>query len=222
MSTNWGAGPGADPNDMRDPVTGRLPEPGQGQYPNPYQPPGQPQYSGPSQPAYPPPPPPASRRRGGFVGLAVLLVVAVAIGGFFLFRDRLSNEVGSLEPGQCFDRPAEGQSTVTDVQRQPCNEPHDAEVFANVTHTAAAGAPYPATTEFDDLAGDECIPALQTYTGLSLAELVAMDLNFGYFYPTSDGWGHGDRVVTCYTGPTDGSKTTGSLRNTGAGASASP
>lgn len=214
--------PGADPGEMRDPVTGRLPEPDQGQYPNPYQPSGPPQYSGPMQPAYPAVPP-NSNRRGGFIRLAILLAIVVAIvGGFFLFRDRLSNDVSSLQPGECFDRPAEGQTTVTDVQRQPCNEPHDSEVFASVSHTAAPGASYPPITEFDDLAGEECIPALQSYTGLSLLELVGMGLDFGYFYPATDGWSGGDRVVTCYTGKTDGSKTTGSLRNASSGATATP
>jgi hypothetical protein len=153
----------------------------------------------------------------------IVIAIAVAIGvGFVLFRDRLSNDVASLQPGECFDEPAAGDTAVTDVQRQPCNEAHDAEVFANVTHTAAAGATYPIALEFGDLAQDECVPRLVTYSGLTIEQLQARGVIYGYFYPTRDGWGSGDRVVMCYIINENDSKLTGSLRNVGSGASATP
>jgi len=203
--------PGGDP--------GQTPTTPPVQYP-PYQPPpeygGPPsQYGGPTQPSYPAEPPKKSRR-GELVRLGVLLAIVVVIGvGFFLFRDRLSNDAASLQPGECFDQPAAGTTLVTDVQRQPCNEPHDAEVFANISHTAAPAASYPPATEFDDIAGDECVPMIQTYTGLSVAQLIERKLDLSYFYPTPDGWRGGDRVVTCYARSSDDSKLTAPIRNLG-------
>ena len=127
MSSGWGNYP-SEP--------GYQPAPGQPAYPAP---PGQPGYPPPpGQAPYPAPPPP-SKRPGWLVPAIIGIIAVVVVGGFFLFRDRISNDVASLEPGQCFDTPTDDQSEVSDVQRQPCNEPHDAEVFANFVHPAPAG-----------------------------------------------------------------------------------
>ena len=176
-------------------------------------------YTGPTQPTYPTAPPPS--KRGQYIRYGILAIIAIAvIGGFFLFRDRLSNDVTSLAAGECFDQPDE--TTVTDVQRQPCNEAHDAEVIINVNHTAASGATYPGASEFADLAQDECTPAYEAYTGLSIAQIFAAGFDYNYFYPTSSGWGDGDRVVTCFAVKGDQSKMTTSVRNMGTGASPAP
>jgi putative regulator of septum formation len=199
---------------------------------NPDMPSGLPPYTpqGPTQPSpewptqTPPPynaPQKPPSRRGSRIRLAILLIIVAVIGvGFVLLRDRFSNDVTSLQPGECFDLPTE--TTVTDVQRQPCNEPHDAEVFANVTHTAAADGTYPLSTEFGDLADDECEPQLSTYSGLTTEQLDTRGTFYGYFYPTREGWGKGDRVVTCYVIKVDHTKMTGSIRNAASGASATP
>jgi hypothetical protein len=200
---------------------GPGPAAGQGPYPPPV--PDQPTpgyYTGPTQPTYPQQPPKSNR--GQYLRLGILAVLAVVIiGGFIFFRDRLSNDVTSLQPGECFDQPTE--TTVTDVQRQPCNEPHDAEVFVNVSHTAAAGAPYPGSSEFADLAQDECIPVYETYTGMSIAQIFDAGFDYSYFYPTSEGWtDSNDRSVTCFAVRANNSKMTGTVRNVGTGASPSP
>jgi hypothetical protein len=197
------------------------------QYPPQYPPqgPSQPSPEWPTQPSpewptqapppYSPPPKPPSALRSR-IGLVVLLLIVAVIGvAFFVFRDRIGNDVSSLQPGECFDLPDE--TTVSDVQRQPCNEPHDAEVFANVTHTAATDAAYPLTpsTEFGDLADDECVPQLLTYSGLTTDQLGTRGVFYGFFYPTREGWGKGDRVVTCYAINVDHSKLTGTIRGAG-------
>lgn len=198
--------PGADPGQTQSWDPGQAPS---------FQQPQPPGYGGPTQPSYPAPPPPKSRR-GELIRLGVILAIAIAIGvGFFLFRDRLSNDAASLQPGECFDQPATATTLVTDVQRQPCNEPHDAEVVANITHPGAPTASYPPSTVFDDLAGDECIRSIQSYSGLTIDQLIVRNLDLSYFYPAPDGWSSGDRIVTCYARSSDRSKLTTSIRGSG-------
>ncbi len=99
-----------------------------------------------------PPPPPAKPKSGlrRLLPLIVLLIIgAVVVGGFVLFRDRAPNDVTSLALGECFDEPTV-EAEISEVQRQPCNEAHDAEVIAVLTHPAPAGEPYPVVSGFDD------------------------------------------------------------------------
>ncbi len=199
--------PGADQGQNSSPDPGQAP---------PYQP-LPPDYGGPAQSAYPPAPPPKSGR-GGIVRLGILLVIVVVIvGGFILFRDRISNEVTSLQVGECFDRPAAGVTEVTDVQRQPCNEPHDAEVIAVLVHTAAPSAAYPVLSGFTDFIEEKCVPVFDSYTGRSFA--TNTELRLGWFEPTLSGWAGGDRGFSCHVSREDGAKITGSLR---AGSQATP
>jgi hypothetical protein len=148
------------------------------------------------------------------LGFGVLLLIIVVIGGgFWLFRDRLTSSADDLRVGDCIDEPA-GTTDIKEVQHQPCSDAHDGEVFAVVTHTAAMGTAYPPESEFRDLANDECLPALQTYTGMDLMTFVNAGYDFSAFYPSPEGWNDGSRDVTCYlvkaTPP--GGKITGSLK----------
>jgi len=173
------------------------------------------------QPSYPPPAAPRSRRGSSLIGFGVLLLIIVVIGGgIYLFRDRLTSSADELRVGDCIDEPA-GTADIKEVQHQPCSDPHDGEVFAVVTHTAPMGTAYPAESEFRDLANDECLPALQTYTGMDLATVVTQGYDFSAFYPSPEGWDGGSRDVTCYIVKADppGGKITGSLK---VGAAASP
>jgi Septum formation len=194
------------------PPSGQPPSPGPVGYPYPQQPPAGPPsyYPQPGQPGYQAPPP----KRGGHTGLiafgVLLLIIAVLGGGFWLFRDRLSGGVGDLQVGDCIDEPS-ATETITDVQHQPCSDPHDGEVFLLITDPTSSDASYPATTHFLQLAGDQCIPAASTYLGESLSSRSELDI--GYFYPTADSWGSGDRGITCYLYMVDGSKMTGSVRS---------
>src|SRR5689334_11638853 len=94
---------------------------------------------------YTPPPPPAPNkgRRTGIIILVVLgLIVAVGLGYIVLNRDKLTGGVDALQVGDCIDEPADAQ-TITEVQHQPCNTPHDGEVFAVLTNPAGPDEPYP-------------------------------------------------------------------------------
>jgi hypothetical protein len=199
-----------------DPVTGRPIEPIAS---GPMQPmPDQ----GPAQPWNQPVPPAAQPKKTQWLRIAILVaIVALIGGGLYVFRDRLSTGVADLGVGDCIDEPSTTDA-ISDVQRQPCNEPHDGEIFATVQHDGASGDPYPPSTEFDDLVSDECVPQLQAYTGRSVNEVVASGLDFSYLYPTSTSWSNGDRGVTCYITKADNSKLIGSIRTSGAPSPAAP
>jgi len=177
--------------------------------PAPYQEPNPNEYAAPNQVPYQGAPPPAKRRSGAIGTVIVLLIVALAVGAFFLFRDRLGNEVTSLQVGECFDLP-QGQTEVDDVQRQPCNEAHDAEVIAVLVHPAPATEAFPVVSGFNDFVEEKCVPVFETYTGRTLA--TETELNLGWFQPTLSGWGGGDRGFSCYLTRVDDAKLTSSLK----------
>lgn len=159
----------------------------------------------------PPPPPPA--KKTNWVAIAVLIGLVVVIGGgFFLFRDRLSSNVAELAAGDCFDEPTAAAS-ITDVQHQPCNSPHFGEVFAVLTHPAAAGEAYPVVSGFDDYILENCVPVFETYTGREAD--TESELNLGWFQPTLTGWGEGDRGFTCYVSRLDDVPLNASIKNIG-------
>lgn len=115
----------------------------------------------------------------------------------------LPGSVADLNVGDCFDEPA-AEGDVTDVQHQPCDQPHDAEVFLVLQHPAPATEAYPVVSGFDDYVGESCIPAFLAYTGRDFNSQTEFDL--GYFRPTLTGWGDGDREFTCYISRSDGAK----------------
>ena len=182
-----------------------MPEgPGQPGYP----PPGQqesPQTEAPPQgytpQAYTPQPayaPPAKRSRAGALIVGAIAVILIAVvAGFFLFQDRLSGAAAELAAGACIDLPGE-QGSFTDVQRQPCDQAHDAEVFIVLTHPAPPGEAYPVVSGFDDYIEQECVPAFESYTGRT--------------YPN-------DRGFTCHASRIDTAKLTSGVRAAGAPAS---
>jgi len=188
-----------------------YPPPGPTSYPSgpPLPPPGPTGYA-------PVPPPPARRNRGNLLGLGILVVIIVVIGGgLWLFRDRLSGSVTELAVGDCIDRPPT-DSTITEVQHQPCSGPHDGEVFAVLIHPAPDGEAYPVVSGFDDYVEQNCIPAWEAYTARSWATDTELSLN--YIHPTLSSWADGGRNITCYTMRVDDAKLNGSVRGVGASA----
>lgn len=138
-----------------------------------------------------------------------IVMVALALTGTLAACDRITGSAADLQVGECFDQPAETDE-VSDVQRQPCNEAHDAEVFLVVDHPAGEGETYPISLTVSDFVDEQCTPAFATYTGQDLA--TSDDLDFNYFYPTREGWNDGDREFTCFVVRTDDAKMTSSVR----------
>lgn len=140
-----------------------------------------------------------------------IAILAVILGGGYLFRDRLSSSASELGVGDCFDVPTV-KTNVRDVQHHPCTESHTGEVFAVVTHPAAKGAPPPAEAALFDYLGNTCGPLFITFVGPVAAGVGQLDA--GAFYPPDEGWNDGDRGITCYVYRVDRAAMTGSVKAT--------
>ena len=139
------------------------------------------------------------------IGIVLILVGAGVVG--FVFRDKLTGSVESLQVGDCFEVPA--GETIEEVQHRPCTEPHDGEVIVVRDYTGADT--YPTIAEFDAWVEQQCAGAdFIAYTGDVYD--ARQDVGVGYLYPLEDGWGGGDREMTCYLSPTDGGKVSASYR----------
>jgi hypothetical protein len=137
-----------------------------------------------------------------------LAIVALVAGGAFVFRDRLSGHAGDLQVGDCFDVPSSAVQEVGDVQHHPCNEAHTGEVVYVGDYPDATA--YPSDDQWRAHVTTHCVPAFNTYTGLDFANDVVFDM--GFFTPTAEGWGDGDREVTCYAARIDGASLASSIK----------
>jgi len=136
------------------------------------------------------------------------LLIRVGLVAFLIAGcDRLASNAGDLSVGDCFDEPASTE-TVDDVQRQPCTEPHGAEVIFVGDHPDQDS--YPTTAVFDDFVANTCIPVFESYTGRDWETDTELDM--AYFYPTSEGWPEGDHEVSCYIVRIDSAKMTSSMK----------
>lgn len=142
------------------------------------------------------------------VWLAAVLLLA---SGLLAACNMLPGAAVDLKVGDCFDIPAE-TSSINEVQHRPCNEPHDAEVIAVLTHPAGPEEPYPVISGFGDYVREHCLPAFNSYTGRDFASDPELDV--GYLHPTLLGWGEGDRGFSCHAMRVDGAKLTASVRAT--------
>ena len=182
------------------------------------------------QPATPAPPPvegpdaappwtampqqePPKKNRSNLIQWVVILVVgAVIVGGIILFRDRLTGNPSDLRVGDCFDEPAATQN-ISEVQHHPCNEPHTAEAFAILTDPSPGGTAYPGNEYFRTQMNTRCTPEASAYYGADINQQSVLD--FCLFFPNSQGWGDGDRELTCYFYRIDGGQMTSSVKGAG-------
>ncbi|MFG2127852.1 DUF4190 domain-containing protein [Streptomyces sp. NPDC048751] len=148
------------------------------------------------------------------VGIA-LWAVTLATGALSAAWDDIKEGSGnsssySLAKGDCFNDPSGSLEGVTyDVDKVPCANTHDGEVFAAFKMT---GATYPGDDKVTDTADDRCYALQDTYAMDAWALPEYVDVY--YFTPTEQSWRLGDREITCVFGNTDGKGTlTGSLRN---------
>jgi Septum formation len=147
--------------------------------------------------------------RGWVFRIGIVAIIAV---GALVFRDRLSSNASELKVGDCFDDPvATSGQVVKDVQHHPCTEAHTAEVIFLGPMTGADTA-YPADATVGTFLKAQCLPAWQAYTGKDFETEVVLTL--GYLMPTQEGWGKGDRDITCYAAREDGAAMTSSVRKT--------
>ena len=154
----------------------------------------------------PQPAPPEPAKQPGKWRVAIPLVIIGGFLAFVLWSVRDNQSADDLANGTCFDVPTE--TTVSTVTKRACTEAHDAEVFHNVEYVSESTT-YPITLTMDRFVTETCGPVFETYVGEALQ---GSDLTIGYFYPSFDGWGDGDRTVTCYAGRIDGAKLSQSVK----------
>jgi hypothetical protein len=98
---------------------------------------------------------------------------------------------------------------VTEVRTLPCTEPHDFEVFRNVT--LSGGDDYPGADPVYQEADALCGDAFEDYVEAAYDDSI---YDYVEYTPTADGWVTGDRVANCLIGDPAG-KTVGSLAGIG-------
>lgn len=115
------------------------------------------------------------------------------------------SDVFAIKVGDCLDLSQQESSEVSSLPTVPCDEPHDSEVFAELTLT---GDELP--TDLDTQADTFCHDEFATFVGISYEESA---LEYSPLTPTESSWAQGDRVVQCIV--LSGEPVTGSLQGSG-------
>ncbi len=121
--------------------------------------------------------------------------------------------VFDLGVGDCFNAtaPSTEPSEVEEVERVPCGDQHDSEVFAQTAFESADPA-YPGEDELIDYATRFCVDAFEPYVGLPYADSA---LTVSHFWPTATAWeSTDDRTIHCVLFQKD-TTSTGSARDSG-------
>jgi len=163
---------------------------------------------------------------GFFGGIGIRLVVAALIfGGGAAWRainaaDRSDDGIiteagvlsaGALSVGDCIEWPSEDEEEFSDVRALPCAEPHDAEIFALLSHPATAGDEFPGDDAVIEWSVQACYERFEGYVGRSYE--TAEDLDFSFFTPTELGWKkYDDRTIQCVIYRIDEAKLSTSIR----------
>jgi hypothetical protein len=122
--------------------------------------------------------------------------------------DQLPGAAADLAVGDCFNEPA-ATDEVSEVQRRPCAEAHDAEVFAVLTWDRET---FPIDLTLNSFIDEQCLPIFGAYTGTGFQD--QDELTVGWFYPSRTSWNNGDREITCYLVRPDGEHLIGSRKVT--------
>jgi hypothetical protein len=102
-----------------------------------------------------------------------------------------SQNVFSLAVGDCFDNPA-GASTVITVTAIPCNQPHNAQIYAKFT-LRGSDFDYPGNAAVTRLATNGC----NSRTGDVDKSLTTGSMTIRLLFPEADSWLNGRRTVSC-------------------------
>jgi Septum formation len=153
------------------------------------------------------------RRSVWVAGIAVLGVGLVLAGcGDGKVEKAGASTLFHLQTGDCFHSSAgtAGRTVgIKDVTTVPCEQAHDGEVFAVVTHPAAKDADYPGDEAVADFAAAECLQRFPAYTGTGYDD---SDVEVASVRPDHDSWTHkDDRDAACVLYKKD-STLTGSRR----------
>lgn len=129
----------------------------------------------------------ASRRR---IRVAAALSAAGLVGAGLTAC--ASTSVLTLSVGDCLRSADLAAGQVSDVATVACSEPHDAEIFAELS---LPDGDYPGIQGVRSAAENFCLPALTEWVGVSYLD---SDLEVYPLLPTEDSWtGEDDRVILC-------------------------
>jgi hypothetical protein len=98
---------------------------------------------------------------------------------------------------------------VDSVDAIPCEQSHNAEVFANIE---LPDGEFPGDGPVTDTAETRCFDEFEPYVGM---DYESSEYNFGWFVPTGESWSNGDRTINCVLYLNDGGVSTGSARGSG-------
>jgi hypothetical protein len=146
--------------------------------------------------------------RTGMVWTAIAAIVTIGAGaGFGVVLPQVVRNLPSVPEtdfefavGGCFDE------TDVDFVEANCSEPHEAEVYRIIDHPEATV--YPGPKLIAGWAEPQCYAGFESYVGLPYQDSA---LEFGYLYPTAQGWQAGDREVVCYLFDPSGDALTDSI-----------
>lgn len=117
-----------------------------------------------------------------------------------------------LDVGTCFNDPNFGRpgSRVLTVTVVPCDQPHDAELFAAIS---LQGDAYPGRAKLEQQVQQACPGPFQQYVGAPYGQ---SRYEIFYYYPLEDSWQRfrDRRVLDCAAIDPDRQKLTGSVRGT--------
>lgn len=158
--------------------------------------------------------------RGGFLVLVLAPTAWGIIDGALIGADRNDSgaivkagdlDVTELQAGDCFDMPAGSESAtdITEVKAIPCSDAHENEVYVATNYLSSDG--YPGEAAMWEYADQFCVTAFDTFVSTAYEDSL---LDFGYFYPSEEGWAQGDQAITCVLYDFNGALLTGSMRGT--------
>lgn len=115
--------------------------------------------------------------------------------------------VFQLRAGDCFDGGTVGEE-LGDVDAVPCDDEHDNEVYALLTHPAPAGEPFPGREQIIAFAEKPCVDAFAAYVGENYG---ASEFEIALIPPQERSWTEkDDRAIACVLHDAEGRRITGS------------
>ena len=148
----------------------------------------------------------------------MVLVAALALPGCSWFGNDdnptvkgTETSVFDVQPGQCFNPPAQFESENSEIPQVPCDQPHTLEAYALVGYVAPGGGTadaYPGDTALTTFADGACAQEFAGYVGVSYQD---SSLFFTYLLPSARSWElNADRTVICFV-TTTGQQLTASV-----------
>lgn len=139
--------------------------------------------------------------RGRAAACALTVVVLLLAGCSAFDDDTETTSVFDLAPGDCVLAPEKIEGELTQLSSVPCDQPHEMEVYANVTFPEAAassagtGSTFPGDAALKDFADGACAEEFAGYVGVDYRD---SSLWFTYLVPSARSWeAEKDRTVVC-------------------------